>query len=135
MKTNYLFVCSVNRHRSRTADYLFNRKFGPDSIFKIKSCGTDVDYIKQVQAEGYEDFQESKPITKELVEWAHVILCMENEHADTILKLYGPEIRKKVYVLNIIDIYEYGSPELEMILEMKVNFSHKNDITKKDKYE
>jgi predicted protein tyrosine phosphatase len=122
MKTRYLFVCSVNRHRSRTADHFFNKKLGTSSRFQIKSCGTDVDYIKQVQAERYEDFMESKPITQELVDWADVILCMENEHANIIKERYGEAIRKKCYVLGIPDIYHYGSPELEMIFEQKVKW-------------
>jgi predicted protein tyrosine phosphatase len=70
---------------------------------------------------GYLDFQESTPISKELVDWADVILCMEkNEHANYIKNTYGDEFRKKCYVLNIKDYYQFGSPELEAILEQKV---------------
>ena len=124
MKTKYLFVCTVNRYRSRTADHYFSRKLA-GSPFQFKSCGTDIEYINKAIASGELEYQESKIITKELVEWADVILCMENHHADTIEELYGDEIRKKAYVLGIPDIYKYGSPELEMILEQKVKFGLK----------
>lgn len=124
MKTKYLFVCSVNRHRSRTADHFFSHRLA-GSPYQFKSCGTDIDFINQVVASGELEYQESKPISKELVEWADVILCMENHHADTIKNLYGDEIRKKAYVLGIPDIYQYGSPELEVILENKVRFGLK----------
>lgn len=124
-KNKYLFVCSVNRHRSRTAHYYFSSKLGINSNYEFKSCGTLVDYIEECKAKGYQDFEESKPITRELVEWADIILCMENEHADDIEKNYGKDIRKKCYVLNIKDYYHFGSPELEVILEEKVKFGIK----------
>ena len=122
MKTKYLFVCSVNRHRSRTADHFFSHRLA-GSPYQFKSCGTDVYFINANKH--YKDFKDSVPISLELVEWADVILCMENHHADTIKNLYGDEIRKKAYVLGIPDIYQYGSPELEVILENKVRFGLK----------
>lgn len=120
-KDKYLFVCSVNRYRSRTAHHHFAYKLA-NTQFQIKSCGTDIDFINQAKASGELEFQESIPISRQLVEWADIILCMENSHADFIRKNYGDDIRKKCYVLNIPDIYHYDSPELKMILEYKVKW-------------
>lgn len=123
IKNRYLFVCSANKHRSRTAEHLFKGMI-PGGFYEFKSCGTYVSWIlenKEPQglAEG------SIPISLELVEWADIILCMEEEHSDEIEYKFGKEIRKKCYVLNIKDIYQYGSPELEAILLQKVKFGLK----------
>lgn len=118
IKNRYLFVCSANKHRSRTAEHLFKRMNSGNS-YEFKSCGTYIGWIlenKDTHAVG------SIPISLELVEWADIILCMEDEHSDEIEYKFGKEIRKKCYVLNIKDIYQYGSPELEAILIEKVKF-------------
>ncbi len=122
MKTKYLFVCSVNRYRSRTAHHYFAKKLAHTN-YEFKGCGTDIDFINKHKL--HCAFEGCVPISQELVDWADIILCMEDEHADKIKELYGDEIRKKAYVLNIKDIYQYGSPELEMILEQKVKFGLK----------
>lgn len=120
-KNRYLFVCSANKHRSRTAEHLFNASH-KDLGYEFKSCGTYVDWIIKDNKKLPNDKAAGTPISRELVEWADIILCMEDEHSDEIEYNYGKEIRKKCHVLNIKDLYLYGSSELEAILIEKVKF-------------
>jgi predicted protein tyrosine phosphatase len=123
IKNRYLFVCSANKHRSRTAEHLFKR-LNAGNFYEFKSCGTYVGWILE-NRKPYGLAEGSIPISLELVEWADIILCMEDEHSDEIEYKFGKEVRKKCYVLNIKDIYQYGSPELEAILMEKVKFGLK----------
>lgn len=120
MKTKYLFVCSVNINRSKTAEHLFAEKY-KGTPFQFKSCGTEIEHI-----EGNREYhtKNSVVISHELVDWADVILCMGNEHAETIRSAYGEEARKKSYVLSIPDIFAYMSPMLCEELENKVKVGY-----------
>ena len=47
------------------------------------------------------------PLTRENVEWATHIVCMEDEHAAYVRRHYRTYLRAKVIVLNIPDDYDY----------------------------
>ncbi|MDX1404641.1 MAG: hypothetical protein R3192_08885 [Woeseiaceae bacterium] len=100
---NLLFVCSQNRLRSPTAEAVFSDYEGVEAI----GAGT------QANA--------PRPVTAELIEWADVILVMEQPHRATLEKRYpGLLENKKIGVLGLPDIYNYMEPVLVDLLKTKV---------------
>lgn len=98
-----LFVCSENRLRSPTAEAVFSEYEGIEAI----GAGTNSDA--------------ETPVSGDLIEWADVILVMENTHRNKISKKYKELLRdKKMAVLDIPDIYECMQPELIQLLKAKV---------------
>lgn len=104
---NILFICSANKHRSKTAEDYFQKKY-PDNVFL--SAGTNK---KICQQEGTE------LVTDELLEWADVILVMENKHREIIQKFSDGENIHKIKVLDIPDVYKYYDKDLIKSLEDK----------------
>jgi predicted protein tyrosine phosphatase len=99
-KLKVLFVCTGNIDRSPTAEEIFRSYPGVEA----KSAGTS----------------ELAPtrISKELVEWADLILVMEERHARSVL-LNCPGQRSKIVVLGIEDVYKRGDPALRQIIKQK----------------
>lgn len=98
-----LFVCSENRLRSPTAEAVFSDYEGIEAI----GAGTNSDA--------------ETPVSGDLIEWADVILVMENTHRNKISKKYKKLLKdKKMAVLDIPDIYENMQPELIQLLKAKV---------------
>jgi predicted protein tyrosine phosphatase len=103
MKKKLLFICQVNRLRSRTAEELF--KDNPN--YEIKSAGVSKDAVQ--------------PITEELLEWADIIFVMEKTHRNKIRKLFpGIYKRKNIECLYIPDEYDFMDPVLVTILKNKL---------------
>jgi predicted protein tyrosine phosphatase len=98
-----LFVCSANQDRSPTGEDIYKNQPG----FEAKSAGTMLEYA-------------TVPISKELIGWADLILCMENHHRVKVLKL-NPDAKGKTVVLNIPEIYYRGHPELVRLIKEKVS--------------
>ena len=98
-----LFVCTANLQRSPTGEDVYKDQPG----FEARSAGTDEDYA-------------TVPISKELIEWADVIFCMEKHHSKEILKR-NPKVANKIAILNIPDIYYRGHPELVKTIEHRVS--------------
>ena len=98
-----LFVCTVNRMRSLTAEHIFKH----DRRFEVKSAGTDISATRQ--------------INRELLDWAQYIVVMENHHRNTIRKKF-PDIykKKKIICLNIPDVFPYMDGELIALLKIKM---------------
>jgi len=98
-----LFVCSENKLRSPTAEAVFSEYEGVEAI----GAGTNSDA--------------ETPVSGDLIEWADVILVMENTHRNKISKKYKELLKgKKLAVLDIPDIYECMQPELIQLLKTKV---------------
>lgn len=95
-----LFVCTENLQRSPTAESLFK-----SPKHKAKSAGISP----------YANTQ----ITKQAVDWADVIICMESIHKSFLLKQF-PSAKNKIQVLNIPDIYYRNDPELIRLLKEKL---------------
>ncbi|WP_366555335.1 low molecular weight protein tyrosine phosphatase family protein [Aquibaculum sediminis] len=98
-----LFVCTVNRLRSPTAEDVFRDRPGIEVI----SAGTDSD--------------SQRPLTKALVASADMIFAMESHHRERIRKKFKqrpPDNR--IITLNIPDEYERGDPELVTLLKEKI---------------
>ena len=95
-----LFICNQNENRSKTAEELFKGKF------KTKSAGL---------------FNE-KPVTSKEINWADVIVVMEDFQRNEIAKRF-PEyyIKKRILSLNLPDMYYYKQPELLSILKSKMD--------------
>jgi predicted protein tyrosine phosphatase len=100
---NILFVCSMNKWRSRTAETIFRN----NQKHHIKSAGTDNDArIK---------------ITEKLIDWADLIFVMEKRHRERLQEKFGSVTDdKEIIILDIPDDYQYMDPELIEILEISV---------------
>lgn len=98
-----LFVCSENRLRSPTAEAVFSEYDGVEAI----GAGTNADA--------------ATPVSGDLIEWADIILVMENSHRNKISKKYKALLKnKRLIVLDIPDIYECMDPVLISLLKTKV---------------
>jgi len=99
MKEKLLFICSANIDRSPTAEIYFKKEYD------TKSCGT----------------MDSAPtkISKELIDWADKVFCMEDKHYQKVIEI-EPEAESKTIVLCIEDIYIRGEQKLKEKLEEKV---------------
>ena len=94
-----LFICNQNENRSKTAEELFKDKF------ETKSAG----------------LYNEKPVTKKQIEWADMIVVMEDiqrkELANRFPDLY---LKKRIISLDIPDIYSYGQDSLKSALKSKI---------------
>ncbi len=107
---NFLFVCSANLDRSRTAEAVFTAKY-PDH--KFRSAGTNHNVCAECR---------STLVTNDHVQWADHIFAMENKHLDYMNSLQPENIAEKVTVLEVPDQYKYLNAGLIAILEEKVHF-------------
>lgn len=98
-----LFVCNRNRLRSPTAEAIFSSLPGVEA----SSAGTSADA--------------DNPISPELIEWADIILVMEQVHRKRINERFKSLVRnKKVVVLGIPDKYDFMDADLIALLKSKV---------------
>ena len=96
---NVLFVCNQNQNRSKTAEELFKARFS------VKSAGL---------------FNEN-PVTEQQIEWADVVVVMEDEQRSEIAKRFPKQyIQKRILSLNIPDVYQFNQPELVDTLKSKI---------------
>jgi predicted protein tyrosine phosphatase len=107
MMKKILFVCSANKQRSKTASDYFSEKF---TAYEFDSAGTN---HKICNKEG------TQPLTEALMQWADLVIVMEEKHSRIITKNGGSHFRKKIKVLSIPDRYKYYQKELILLLEMK----------------
>ena len=95
-----LFICNQNLNRSKTAEKLFKDRF------KTKSAGL---------------FNE-KPVSKAQIEWADIIIVMEDNQRSEIAERFPEQyIKKQILSLSIPDIYQFNQPELINMLKSKIN--------------
>lgn len=98
-----LFICSLNRWRSPTAEQVFAEHPG----IECTSAGIN---------RGAEN-----PLTPELVEWAELIFVMERSHKEKLGSEFKLYLRgKRVLCLNIPDNYKFMDPALVKLLRSKV---------------
>ena len=105
---NYLFICSANKQRSKTAEDYFALKFQEHEFL---SAGTN---LKVCRKEG------TTELTKDLLEWADKVYVMEKKHLDQIQKHTGSKYYSKITVLHIPDIYQYYDKGLLRILDERI---------------
>lgn len=103
---NILFVCTANISRSFLAQQLLRHELHSHEIYNISvsSAGVnanpdanpDPKMVDHLLRKGISNEEhKAKQITKEDVDWAHMILVMEKRHAE-ILEETWPEAREKV---------------------------------------
>lgn len=98
-----LFLCSLNRWRSPTAEQIFAEHPGIECASAGLNHGAD------------------NPLTPELVEWAELIFVMERQHKAKLASEFKPWLRgKRVVCLNIPDKYPFMDATLVSLLHAKV---------------
>jgi predicted protein tyrosine phosphatase len=98
-----LFVCSENRLRSPTAEAVFSEYEGVNAI----GAGTNSDA--------------ETVLSGDLIEWADVVLVMEQSHRHKVSKKYQDLLKsKRLVCLDIPDNYDCMQPELIKLLKAKV---------------
>jgi predicted protein tyrosine phosphatase len=104
MKTRILFICMMGQDRSKKAMDIINEEFS--NRFEAKCAG--VSEIADIS------------LTKQAIDWADKIICMERQHRDSLFQSF-PEAREKpVEVWNIPSDYSFNDKELEKELREKV---------------
>lgn len=100
---NYLFVCSRNKWRSRTAEEMFKN----NGQHPVKSAGTAASArIK---------------INQKLIDWADIIFVMETRHKKIILQQFSVQDQQPIIILDIPDDYQFMDEELIDILEVTLS--------------
>lgn len=102
-KKKILVVCSRNKRRSLTAEYMYKN----DQRLEIRSVGTSpVARIKIKESD---------------VRWADVILCMESKQKEIVVDSFGKNnVSLNIVVLDIEDKYEFMDTELVEILKNEI---------------
>ncbi|MGB0902465.1 low molecular weight protein tyrosine phosphatase family protein [Halocynthiibacter sp.] len=97
---NILFVCSMNKWRSPTAEKVFRRTEG----VSVRSAGTSR--------------KARHHITVSDIRWADVICVMEDKHLSRLRADFRGEVaHKDLHVLDIPDDYQFMDPELVELLQ------------------
>lgn len=100
---NFLFVCSKNKWRSRTAETIFRDL----AEHEVQSAGTS-------------DGARIKLNEKHLA-WADLVFVMETKHQKIIQqKFKSADYNEKIIVLDIPDDYQYMDETLIAILEAEM---------------
>lgn len=106
-----LFVCSRNQWRSRTAETLFRNRMD----LHVRSAGTAQSARVRLSAK--------------LVEWAEVIVVMEDHHKARIRQDYRHLLGdRSIEVLHIADDYTYMDAMLVQLLETAVQELFGDDV-------
>jgi predicted protein tyrosine phosphatase len=101
--TRVLFICSMNRLRSPTAEQIFANYPGVE----CDSAGLNNDA--------------HNPVTDDLIKWAELIFVMEKTHRTKLSMRFGKHVgNRRVVCLDIPDNYDFMDPELVEILKRKV---------------
>lgn len=100
---NLLFICSINKVRSRTAEVVFNNS----SEHNAKSAGISANAVV--------------PVSSELLNWAEIVFVMEDTHEEYLRINFADETRyKEIVNLEINDLYYFMQPELVSTIKEKV---------------
>lgn len=96
---NILFVCSMNKWRSPTAETIFRRING----IHVRSAGTSR--------------KARHHVTIKDIRWADIICVMEHKHRSRLHGEFRDELNnKQLHVLDIPDDYTYMDPDLIELL-------------------
>ena len=98
-----LFVCGLNRYRSKTAEALYRDAPG----FEVKSAG--LDRIAKVQ------------VSQELLDWAHIVVVMEKRQRNVLHKRFRSLYqRKRIESIDVDDSHDFADPGLTALLREKL---------------
>lgn len=98
-KIKILVICSRNKKRSLTAEKIYTN----DQRVEVRSVGTSPSARRKIQ--------------KSDIDWAHIVLFMENKHREITVQLFGKDTLPRSIVLDIEDEFEYM--DLELIKRLK----------------
>jgi predicted protein tyrosine phosphatase len=102
MNRRLLFICSQNRLRSPTAEAVYR----DHPQVEVDSAGLNHDA--------------TVPLCPEQIEWADLILVMEQSHRNRLTKKFQRYLSgKRVIVLNIPDDYDYMDPALVELIKSR----------------
>lgn len=102
-RTNALFVCSLGRMRSLTAEHVFATR---DDL-RVAAAGVSPDA--------------ENPVTEALLQWADIVFVMEDVHRARLAEKFPDALQgRQVVALGIPDRYEYMDPPLVRLLKTKV---------------
>ena len=97
-----LFICNQNENRSKTAEELFKNK----KDVQVKSAG----------------LYNEKPVTKAQIQWADLVIVMEDAQRKEISNRFPKEyLEKRIVSLDIPDIYSFGDKELVDLLKKNIS--------------
>jgi predicted protein tyrosine phosphatase len=95
-----LFICNQNKHRSKTAEELFSKQF------ETKSAGL---YLQT-------------PVTEKQVQWADLIVVMEDTQRTELSKRFPTlYLKKRIVSIDVPDVYRYQQKELQTMLQEKMS--------------
>lgn len=98
-----LFVCALNRYRSKTAEALYRDSPG----FEVKSAG--LDRIAKVQ------------VSQELLDWADIVIVMEKRQRNVLHKRFRNLYqRKRIECIDVDDSHDFADPGLTALLREKL---------------
>ena len=116
-----LFVCTGNSCRSPMAAALFQKMAKNQGLdVEVKSCGTATlpglsaskPAIEVLRREGIDiSAHKAVPVNSELINWADVILVMEEKHKEQIIEKF-PQVQGKVHLLT-----EFANQEKKDIID------------------
>lgn len=96
---NVLFICNQNQNRSKTAEHLFKGRY------ETKSAG----------------LYNTKPVSRNQIEWADTIVVMEDSQRSEIAKRFPKEyMKKRIISLDVPDVFQFNQPKLINMLKAKV---------------
>ena len=92
---NVLFVCTMNKWRSTTAEQIYSKH----PLLECRSAGTSS--------------KARHRITKADIRWADLIVVMEAKHRNRLMADFRDELRsKEIHILGLEDRYKFMEPEL-----------------------
>lgn len=135
---NILFVCTGNTCRSPMAEAVF-RHYANDSfqvksagVFAAEGCDASLHAKQALEDKGIAIDHSAQPVTKELLNWADIVLAMTQSHKLSILQYY-PYMKDKVLTLyeatgderrdisdpygGSLQVYKNTLDELEMLIQ------------------
>lgn len=96
-----LTVCSAGLLRSPTAANVLHREYG----YNTRACGATEEYALI-------------PLDAVLVSWADEIVFMQQANYDIAWDTLSDKLKhKKLVILNVPDMFEWGDPELQDIIK------------------
>ena len=113
-----LVVCTGNTCRSPMGEawlnHLLKQKGYEDywvdscGVYAAIGMGASGGAVRRMEQEGIDlSRHQSKPITEEMIDKAHLIFCMSPEHEHVILQT-RPDAAEKIIVLNVSDPIGYS---------------------------
>jgi predicted protein tyrosine phosphatase len=101
---NVLFVCSMNKWRSPTAEKIYSNH----PLLNVRSAGTSSDARRR--------------ITVGDIRWADLIILMEEKHRDRLRAECRQELQyREMHVLGVEDRFEFMDPRLVEELQAHID--------------